>query len=311
MICFDKIEQFHIEEPAAITIGKFDGLHAGHCELIKRLLEKRGRGLKTAVFTFDIPPKSLTNGEERQLLSTNAEKRGLFEICGVDYMLQCPFTPEIMLMEPEDFVAWLCNDMNARSIIVGEDCRFGHGRRGDRKMLEKLSGSLGYELEVVEKLRFEGRDVSSSYIREEIKKGNMETASRLLGRPYSVEGRVLHGNRIGTTIGIPTVNIRPEPEKLLPPYGVYASTIDIGGERFYGASDVGMNPTIREDGGGPGAAGVETHILRFNEETYGKWVRISFERYVRPEMRFESLPALQSQIRRDIEFCKDYYKNRW
>lgn len=307
MICLDNIEQFHIDEPTALTIGKFDGLHRGHEELIGHLLDKQKEGLKAVVFTFDIPPKKLTEGEGHRLLSTNAEKQALFSERGIDYLVQCSFTPEVMCMEPEDFVDWIVTNLNVKSIVVGEDCCFGHNRRGDYRLLAQLSGRYGYELKVVKKLKFEGRDISSTYIREEIVKGNMEIAEELLGHPYSIDGIVQTGNQIGRTIGIPTANIEADPVKLLPPFGVYASSIDIHGERFYGIANIGRKPTIKPKEGERNPIGVEMHILDFHEDIYREPVRISFYVYERPEIKFDSISDLQKQIKKDIVFCKQYF----
>ncbi len=308
MICLQEIEQFHISEPTALTIGKFDGLHRGHEELIRRLLRKQRRGQKAVVFTFDIPPKKLTEGDGMRLLSTNAEKRALFEERGMDYLLQCPFTPKIMSMEPEKFVEWIVGALNVKSIVVGEDCGFGHNRRGDYKLLAQLAPEYGYELEVVKKLQFDGRDISSTYIREEIQKGNMETAAMLLGHPYSIDGTVETGNQIGRTIGIPTANIEAEPDKLLPPFGVYAASIDFEHERYYGIANIGRKPTIKPKHGDQNPVGVEMHILHFHKDIYCEPVRISFHAFERPEVKFDSISDLQAQIERDIVFSEQYFE---
>ena len=307
MICLETIEQFHIDEPTALTIGKFDGLHRGHEELLSHLLEKQNEDLKSVVFTFDIPPKKLTEGDGQRLLSTNSEKQLLFAERGIDYLVRCPFTPEVMCMEPEDFVDWIVTNLHVKRIVVGEDCRFGHNRRGDHKLLARLAGHYGYELKVVRKLKFEGRDISSTYIREEIKKGNMEIATQMLGHPYSIDGTVETGNQIGRTIGIPTANIEAEPVKLLPPFGVYAATIDIHGERYYGIANIGRKPTIKPKEGDRNPIGVEMHILNFHEDIYREPVRISFYVYERPEIKFDSISDLKAQIKKDIVFSEHYF----
>lgn len=307
MICLETIEQFHIDEPTALTIGKFDGLHRGHEELLSHLLEKQNEDLKSVVFTFDIPPKKLTEGDGQRLLSTNSEKQLLFAERGIDYLVRCPFTPEVMCMEPEDFVDWIVTNLHVKRIVVGEDCRFGHNRRGDHKLLARLAGHYGYELKVVRKLKFEGRDISSTYIREEIIKGNMEIATQMLGHPYSIDGTVETGNQIGRTIGIPTANIEAEPVKLLPPFGVYAATIDIHGERYYGIANIGRKPTIKPKEGDRNPIGVEMHILNFHEDIYREPVRISFYVYERPEIKFDSISDLKAQIKKDIVFSEHYF----
>ena len=307
MICLETIEQFHIDEPTALTIGKFDGLHRGHEELLSHLLEKRNEDLKSVVFTFDIPPKKLTEGDGQRLLSTNSEKQLLFAERGIDYLVRCPFTPEVMCMEPEDFVDWIVTNLHVKRIVVGEDCRFGHNRRGDHRLLAQLADRYGYELKVIRKLQFEGRDISSTYIREEIRKGNMEIAAQLLGHPYSIHGLVETGNQIGRTIGIPAANIEAEPVKLLPPFGVYASAIDIRGERYYGIANIGRKPTIKPKEGDRNPVGVEMHILHFDEDIYREPVRISFYVYERPEIKFDSISDLQAQIKKDIVFSEHYF----
>lgn len=307
MICLETMEQFHIDEPTVLTIGKFDGLHRGHEKLIAHLMKMRANGLRSVVFTFDIPPKRLTDGEEQRLLSTNREKQALFAERGIDYLVLCPFTPEVMRMEPEDFVDLIVTNLNVKSIVVGEDCRFGHNGRGDHRMLAELAKRYGYKLKIVKKLKFEGRDISSTYIREEITKGNMEIAAQLLGHPYSIDGIVETGNQIGRTIGIPTANIEAEPVKLLPPFGVYAATIDIRGERYYGIANIGRKPTIKPKEGDRNPIGVEMHILHFHEDIYREPVRISFYAYERPEIRFESISVLQAQIKKDIVFSEQYF----
>lgn len=308
MICFDKIEQFYIDEPTAITIGKFDGLHRGHEKLLSYILDKKKMGARAVVFTFDVPPASLINGEEHRLLSTNSEKEALFAKKGIDYLIRCPFTTEMMEMEAECFVDWIVKSLHVKYMIVGEDCCFGHNRRGNCELLAMLAEQYGYELTVVKKIKYNERDISSTYIREEIIKGNMEIATKLLGHPYSIDGIVQTGNQIGRTIGIPTANIEAEPLKLLPPFGVYASTIEILGKRFWGIANIGRKPTISPKEGNHNPVGVEMHVFDFHEDIYGKPVRISFYAYVRPEIKFDSLLDLQTQIKKDIVFSEQYFE---
>ena len=177
MICWNKIEDFHIEEPTALSLGKFDGVHRGHEALIEHLLEKKKEGLKAVVFTFDIPPKKLTENNNYRVLSTNKEKQEILKERGIDNLLECPFTKEVMCMEPEAFVAWIVKSLHVKSMVVGSDFRFGHNRKGDHILLEKLSATYGYTLRVVDKIQYEGRDISSTFVREQIIKGNMEKAA--------------------------------------------------------------------------------------------------------------------------------------
>lgn len=229
MICWNKIEDFHIEEPTALSLGKFDGVHRGHEALIEHLLEKKKEGLKAVVFTFDIPPKKLTENNNYRVLSTNKEKQEILKERGIDYLLECPFTKEVMCMEPEAFVAWIVKSLHVKSMVVGSDFRFGHNRKGDHILLEKLSATYGYTLRVVDKIQYEGRDISSTFVREQIIKGNMEKANDLLGYPFFVKSEVIHGRQLGRTLGIPTINMELVAEKLLPPKGVYATAVQTAG----------------------------------------------------------------------------------
>jgi riboflavin kinase/FMN adenylyltransferase len=241
------------------------------------------------------------------VLTTNRERAALLADQGVDVLLQCPLTPEIMGMEPEAFVDWIVKDLKVRSILVGTDCRFGHQRRGDYHLLEKLRETYGYELVVVEKLREQGRDISSTYIRQELLAGHMQSVSALLGRPFSMEGVVETGNRIGRTIDVPTANIRPEADKLLPPFGVYAARIRIGDAHYCGIANIGRKPTIDPVEGKCNPVGVEMHIFDFREDIYGQPVEISFYEYLRPERRFDSILDLQAQIKKDIVSSERYF----
>ena len=291
MICWNKIEDFHIEEPTALSLGKFDGVHRGHEALIEHLLEKKKEGLKAVVFTFDIPPKKLTENNNYRVLSTNKEKQEILKERGIDYLLECPFTKEVMCMEPEDFIAKIVRQLHVKCMVVGEDFHFGHNRRGDYHMLRQYAGKYGYEVIVVEKIKEDSRDISSTFVREEIAAGNIEKANHLLGYRYFVTSRVLHGNQIGRTIGIPTINQLPPKEKLLPPNGVYVTEAYIGDRWYRGISNVGCKPTIE----GEYPVGVETHLLDFAEDVYDKMVTVEFLSRVRSERKFASIEALKEQ----------------
>ena len=293
---------FQIEEDTVISLGKFDGIHRGHELLMERLAEKKREGLKAAIFTFDIPPRRNVQHVEAKVLTTNDEKMHIFEEMGIDYLIECPFTEEVMHMEPEDFIRMLVERLHVKCIVAGEDFRFGHNRRGDYRMLQEYAGKLGYEALILKKMKEDARDISSTFVREEIAAGNIEKANHLLGYRYFVKGMVKHGNQIGRTIGIPTINLIPPEEKLLPPFGVYVSEVVIGEERYQGVTNVGCKPTIE----GVNPVAVETNIFDFNENLYGKKVRVCFRSRERSEMKFESLEALKQQLEQDIAYGRFY-----
>ena len=175
---------FHVGEPTVISLGKFDGIHRGHELLMEKLAQKKEEGLKAAIFTFDIPPKKNVEHIEAKVLTTNEEKMHIFEGIGIDYLIECPFTREVMCMEPEDFIRMLVEKLNVKCIVAGEDFHFGHNRRGDYQMLKRYAPVYGYEALILSKMKEDERDISSTFVREEIMAGNIEKANHLLGYRY-------------------------------------------------------------------------------------------------------------------------------
>ena len=299
---------FKIEEPTVLSLGKFDGLHRGHELLMRYMAEKKTAldGLKAVVFTFDVPPQGKRHKTRPQVLTTNAEKVKLFEGVGVDYLIECPFTEEIRCMEPEDFIRKTVKSLNVKYLVVGKDFHFGHNRRGDYQMLQSFAGFYGYEVRVVDKMQKDGRDISSTFVREEISRGNIELANELLGYEFFVEGRILHGKHMGNAVlGIPTINLLPPEEKLLPPLGVYVTVTECQGSSYGGITNVGRKPTI----GGNFPIGVETHLFDVSKDLYGEEAKVRFLSHVRPEQKFRSLDSLISQMKQDIQYGRAYYEN--
>lgn len=298
--------EFYIEEPTVMSLGKFDGIHRGHELLMEHLADKKEEGLAAVIFTFDIPPRKTFSQEDAKVLTTNEEKMHMFEQLGVDYLVECPFNQEIMRMEAEDFIEKMVRRLHVKCFVVGEDFRFGYQRRGDYKLLQKYAETFQYQVLVIEKIKEDARDISSTFVREEVAKGNMEKANHLLGYRYFVTGKVLYGNQIGNSkLGIPTINQIPPEEKLLPPYGVYVTEVTIGEEKYRGVTNVGCKPTIE----GKNPVGVETHLLDFAEEVYGKIVTVEFLTRVREERKFASMEKLKEQMQSDIAFARNYYTN--
>lgn len=295
--------EFHIDEPTVITFGKFDGLHRGH-ELLMEHLHKMAEecGLKTVVFTFDIPPKKQVQDDSVKVLTTNEEKRYIFEQHGIDYLIECPFTKEIMCMEPENFIAWITKALSVKSMVVGDDFCFGHNRSGNHKVLQAFEEKYHYKTVVFQKMQEDHRDISSTFVREEIAAGNIKKANHLLGYPYFIFSKVLHGNQIGRKMGIPTINMFLPAEKLLPKNGVYVTQTTISGKTYKSVSNIGCKPTISENN----PVGVETYILDFEGELYDKVIQVSFLDYIREEKKFDSLPELQNQIEQDIKTAQDF-----
>jgi len=290
--------KFHIDGKSAVAIGKFDGVHLGHKKLLKYILEQKKDGLKSVVFTFDPSPEEFFTGHAVRQLFTRDEKRREFKKLGIDILIEFPLTEKTAATEPEDFVRRiLVGQINADYIAAGTDVTFGAGGRGDQYLLKSLSGELFYELVLIDKVRMDGAEVSSTRVRNEVADGNMAMAERLLGSYYSVSGIVEHGRHIGHTIGVPTVNILPPEDKLLPPFGVYSSKVHLGGRVYDGMTNIGRKPTISEKE----KVGVETYIYDFDGDAYGEFIEVELLRFVRPEMKFDNLDMLKAQIDSDLK----------
>lgn len=288
--------EFQVQEETAISIGKFDGLHQGHQLLVERIVKKKQEGLKALIFTFDFG--------DRPVLLLPEERREMLRKWGVDYLLECPFVESISHMEAEEFVRKiLVERLHVRYLAVGTDFRFGCQRRGDYRLLQRLSAECGYEVEVVEKACWQGEEISSSRIRRELEQGRMELVNQLLGYAYSVTGEVLHGRKIGRTLGMPTTNIVPSERKLLPPNGVYATRTVIAGELFEGITNIGYKPTV----GAEPRKGVETYLFDLDRNLYGETLTVRFYGYERPERKFDSLEELKKRIGQDVEWGRTYF----
>ena len=288
---------------SCITLGKFDGLHRGHQKLIERIKEKRGKNCKAVVFTFDVSPKSYILHTPPKYLLTYEERRELAENLGVDILAECPFTEELMHMEPEAFVKeYLVDGLHGEYLAVGPDFRFGYQRKGTPQLLKELGEKYGFRTEILEKEKYKDKDISSTYIREELDQGHIEEVNRLLGYPYFTKGEIVHGRQLGRTIGIPTANLIPPSEKKLPPNGVYITESMIQGKTYQGITNVGYKPTVKEN-----FLGVETYLFSCNADLYGQEAEVKFYRYLRPEIKFASLEELKNQMMKDIQKGKDYF----
>ena len=301
-----KTLDFKIEEPTAVTLGKFDGLHRGHELLMRTVLEcKEKYQVASVAFTFDIPPRSRVEEIVASVLTTNDEKQYIFEKQGIDYLIECPFTQEVMSMEPQKFIEWISNSLHMKYVVVGDDFRFGYKRAGDYHTLQEYEAVYGYKTIVLEKLKDSNRDISSTYVREKIADGNIRKANELLGYHYFIKSEILHGKKLGRRIGIPTINMILPEHKLLPPNGVYVTEVLVNGEKYMGVTNVGCKPTVSEEK----IVGVETYIDDFNQDLYGEKIVVSFLEFIRPEMKFASVDELKVQMESDIKVARKCYKN--
>ncbi len=306
MKIIENTTEFHIDEETAVAIGKFDGFHRGHQKLLATLRQQQEKGLKSVIFTFVPSPAAFFCGKPVRELSTLEEKRRIFDDAGVDYLIEYPFYRDVADMEPETYIKEvLVNRIHAKCVVAGEDVSYGKKGSGDYRLLQENALMYGYRVLIIDKVQYEGREVSSTYVREEVEKGNMEQVTKLLGAPYHIGGQIIHGKQLGRTIGKPTVNLTPPEEKLLPPKGVYYSyvylhsgkgTMPYDGLRLYGITNIGTKPTVDNRS----VMGVETYIYNFDNDVYGNDMEVYLLKHKRPEMCFDGIESLKAQMSADI-----------
>ena len=288
----------------AVTLGKFDGIHRGHRLLIDEVLSLKGQGYTSVMFTFLYHPYNLLSDNEVKLIFTEEEKRARLESMGMDVLISYPFTNETKNIQPEDFIKdILVNKLDVKVIVVGNDFRFGKNRRGDVEMLKAMESVYGYKVIAFEKKRWKDTVISSSTIRDELAKGNMEDVNEMLGQPYYIHGKVLHGRKIGRTLGMPTTNLTPNTYKLLPPSGVYVSRTIIDGISYPGMTNIGYKPTV----GAEEFKGVETYMYDFDGDLYGQEIDVELLTYKRQELKFNSLEELKFTMEEDLAIGRKYF----
>lgn len=280
---------------SAVTLGKFDGVHRGHRKLLEKILKQKEEGASAVVFAF----VSLN-----QMIYTREERRRLLEKMGVDVLLECPLNDKIKHMKAENFIREiLVGDLQTSYVAVGEDFRFGCERKGTPQLLREFGKKCGFCVDILPKEMDGSRKISSTYIREELRHGNIEKASALLGSSFYVEGVVEHGRGIGHKVLFPTTNLVPQKEKLMPPSGVYVTLSRFGKRIYQGITNVGYKPTVGEK-----FLGVETYLFDCREDLYGQKCVVEFQKFLRPEQKFPSFDLLKEQMQRDIFRGKEFFE---
>jgi riboflavin kinase / FMN adenylyltransferase len=289
--------------PAAVAAGNFDGLHLGHQKILRFLVERaRRQELRSVVLTFSPHPERVLGRSQIAMIQTLEQRLEGFRSFGVQAVLVAPFTRTFAGLAVSDFVERiLAGSLGAREIIVGEDFRFGRGRRGDIGSLKLAGSKLGFRVHPVKPVRRRGRVVSSSLIRELLVDGAVDEAAVFLGRPYEVEGRVVGGSARGRTLGFPTANVLPENEII--PAGVFLTSTVIRGHEHPSVTNIGTRPTF-----GCGPLRIETFLLDYRGNLYRRRVRLRFIRKLRPERTFPSREALVAQIRSDVRAARLYFR---
>jgi riboflavin kinase/FMN adenylyltransferase len=285
------------ELPTVLTIGVFDGLHRGHQQLLDGLV-RRARALdcQSAVLTFDPHPDVVVRPERAQpLLTTVDERAEQLAALGVDLLAVIPFTRELMALGAHDFMLHVCDAVALRELWIGWDFALGRKREGDPRRLSQIGQELGYTVHMVERFNLGHEAISSTRIRSLLAEGDVTTAATLLGRPFSLRGEVVQGDRRGRTIGFPTANIAVDPQHMTPGNGVYVCRALLGDARYDAVTNIGVRPTF--DGV---SRRVEAYLLDFADDIYGQTLRLDFLHRLRGEQKFDGISALVAQITQDV-----------
>lgn len=291
---------------SVITVGTFDGVHAGHRAIIDTVVDKADeRDARSVLVTFDPHPRDIINPGDAgiKLLTTLQERCEILEELGIDTMVVIPFDRDFSLLSSEEFIRDIIYDkIGVSEFVIGYDHQFGRNREGTIETIEQIGEELGFDSYVVSKREVGEKTVSSTAIRNAIsEEGNVEEAAKFLQRPYRLNGTVIHGDKRGKAIGFPTANIKPEhSNKIIPQNGVYAVKVRINGDWYNGMMNIGIRPTFDGD-----VQTLEVHLFEFDEEIYGKEIQVRFFSRIRDEKKFDGKEELIAQLREDEKRSKE------
>lgn len=316
MQIFKSLEELNIDRNTSVALGNFDGLHLGHRVITEGAINiAKERGLASLCFTFSNHPfnfimqRSEDDYDAVKLICSEDEKIRLIEEMGFDILVNLPFDEEMMTMSAECFFNdFIVKKLNAGSVSVGFNYSYGARAGGNSVTLKRECERADINCNIHDAVKVDGRVVSSTLIREMISIGNMELVKAYLGRAYSFRGTVAHGRKIGTAMGIPTVNIPAPARLMLPPSGVYFSRIVIDGREYKSVSNIGVMPTITAaKSAATGAKTIETNIFDFDGDLYGRDIIVYFDHFSRAEVKFDTKEKLFEQIKKDCRNAADYH----
>lgn len=304
MTIIKSLEKIKNIENSVVTIGNFDGIHKGHIQLIKRTVDQaKKKNFKSVIFTFENHPMRYFRANSIKNLMTNEDKIEMMKSLGIDIIVMIPFDEYMTKISGQDFVNEILLDtLGAKKVIVGHDFTFARNKEGNIKLLKDLSEQYGFELEVVNPIKIDDIRISSTHIRNLISSGDVEKVYKYLGRNYTLSGEVVHARKIGRTIGFPTANIKIDENMVIPKVGIYATKVYIDNKVYYGATNVGYNPTVNGK-----TLSIETNILEFDDDIYGKNITIEFLQRIRDEKKFNGIEELKNQLQKDTKYVYEKY----
>ncbi len=304
MAVFFDIDHLPVFKNAVITIGTFDGVHTGHKAILKEVSDvAKEAGGESVLLTFEPHPRKLLNpSQPLGIITPLHQKLKLILGSGIKHVVIIPFTEVFAHSTADSYIReFLVGKFHPHTIIIGYDHRFGHGRTGNIELLKQYAAELKYKVREIPGQLIDEAFVSSTKIRNAIREGRMREASSMLGRDFTINGKVVHGNALGRTIGYPTANVEPgDPDQALPSRGVYAIKATHKGHTFGGMLNIGFNPTVTDKN----ELRIEAHLFNFTKDIYGDTLDVAFVEKIRDEAKFGSLQALTEQLQQDEQSCR-------
>jgi len=294
----------------AIALGFFDGVHLGHAALMNMTLRRAQEiGGTPSVLSFDVHPDTLVFGKEVPLINSAIGRENIIRRCfGINNVVFLHFSRYVMEMNWRDFAEQLIEELNVGWIVVGHDFCFGYRGEGKAEKLKEYCEARGIGCDIIPAVKVDGRVVSSTYIRELIAQGEIEEANRFLGHPHMLADTVHSGYHLGTRLGAPTINMHIPAGVVVPRYGVYAAKVFLEDESGYAAvTNVGVRPTVSAEN----KVSVESHLLDYSGNLYGRQARVEFYKFLRPEQKFDSVEELSAQIMRDAEETRHFFQTNF
>lgn len=304
MKLFNDFYDYSTRPPLALSLGMFDGVHKGHQSIIHHLTTvAQNRNLQSSILSFWPHPRLVFNPQEDlKLLSTRTEKTELLEKFGIQNLFLKEFDEVFRNLTGEEFVRQiLVERLNVKYLTVGYDHVFGKGRSGDFHLLQKLAPELGFEVEKMEAVNLHNHNISSTKIRSALENGNITEANAMLGYSYPISGKVIHGAKLGRTIGYPTANLEVAPYKLLPKNGAYITEVIINGEKYQGMASIGTNPTVNGQ-----KLSTEVYILNFERDIYDAHITLHFREFLHEEIKFPSVEKLIEKLDEDKKLTEQF-----